>query len=174
MLASVYIRNAKLVIGMILAAIEIRRHIGVKRNESKQIKKSRDSGLSRIEEGTMRALIVDDSRAIRGIIGKMLRQIGFEIVEAGHGIEAIQRLKESGSVDVMLVDWNMPEMNGYDFLCKVRADPAYCGIPLMMVTSETEMSQMSRALEAGANEYVMKPFTKEMITDKLALLGVVP
>jgi len=122
----------------------------------------------------MRALIVDDSRAIRGIIGKMLREIGFEIVEAGHGIEAIQRLKESGSVDVMLVDWNMPEMNGYDFLCKVRADPAYCGIPLMMVTSETEMSQMSRALEAGANEYVMKPFTKEMITDKLALLGVVP
>ena len=122
----------------------------------------------------MRALIVDDSRAIRGIIGKMLREIGFEIVEAGHGIEAIQRLKESGSVDVMLVDWNMPEMNGYDFLCKVRADPAYCGIPLMMVTSETEMAQMAKALEAGANEYVMKPFTKDVISDKLSLLGVLP
>jgi two-component system chemotaxis response regulator CheY len=122
----------------------------------------------------MRALIVDDSRAIRGIIGKMLREVGFEIVEAGHGIEAMQRLKEAGPVDVMLVDWNMPEMNGYEFLCSVRANRDYCAIPLMMVTSETEMSQMSKALEAGANEYVMKPFTKDVITEKLSLLGVLP
>ena len=122
----------------------------------------------------MRALIVDDTRAIRGIIGKMLREIGFEIVEAAHGIEAMQRLKETGSVDVMLVDWNMPEMNGYDFLRNVRADPAYRSIPLMMVTSETEMSQMSKALDAGANEYVMKPFTRDALSDKLSLLGVMP
>jgi two-component system chemotaxis response regulator CheY len=122
----------------------------------------------------MRALIVDDSRAIRGIIGKILREIGFEIVEAGHGFEAMQRLKEAGSVDLMLVDWNMPEMNGYDFLRSVRANPAYRGIPLMMVTSETEMSQMSKALEAGADEYVMKPFTKDVISYKLSLLGVLP
>jgi two-component system chemotaxis response regulator CheY len=122
----------------------------------------------------MRALIVDDSRAIRGIIGKMLREFGFEIVEAAHGIEAMQRLKETGMVDIMLVDWNMPEMNGYDFLCRVRAEPAYRDIPLMMVTSETEMSQMAKALEAGANEYVMKPFTKDVIADKLSLLGVLP
>lgn len=121
----------------------------------------------------MRALIVDDSRAIRGIIKKMLGEIGFEVVEAAHGVEAIQRLRESGAVDVMLVDWNMPEMNGFDFLCYVRGNPDYKNIPLMMVTSETEMSQIARALEAGANEYVMKPFTKEMITDKLAMLGVV-
>jgi two-component system chemotaxis response regulator CheY len=122
----------------------------------------------------MRALIVDDSRAIRGIIGKMLREVGFEIVEAAHGREAMQRLKEKGAVDVMLVDWNMPEMNGYEFLCTIRADPTYQRIPLMMVTSETEMSQMSKALQAGANEYVMKPFTKDVITDKLSLLGVLP
>jgi two-component system chemotaxis response regulator CheY len=120
----------------------------------------------------MRALIVDDSRAIRGIIGKMLREMGFEIVEAGHGVEAMHRLKEVGAVDVMLVDWNMPEMNGYDFLRNVRSNPGYANIPFMMVTSETEMTQMSKALEAGANEYVMKPFTKEVITDKLSLLGV--
>jgi two-component system, chemotaxis family, chemotaxis protein CheY len=75
-------------------------------------------------------------------------------------------------VDVMLVDWNMPEMNGYDFLRNVRSNPGYANIPFMMVTSETEMTQMSKALEAGANEYVMKPFTKEVITDKLSLLGV--
>jgi two-component system, chemotaxis family, chemotaxis protein CheY len=122
----------------------------------------------------MRALIVDDSRAIRGIIGKMLREMGFDIVEAAHGVEAMRRLKESGSVDVMLVDWNMPEMNGYEFLRNVRANPAYSGVPLMMVTSETEMSQMSKALAAGADEYVMKPFTKGVLSDKLSLLGVLP
>jgi two-component system chemotaxis response regulator CheY len=122
----------------------------------------------------MKALIVDDSRATRGIIKKMLAEIGFEIVEATHGMQAIEQLRERGPVDVMLVDWNMPEMNGFDFLCYVRATPEYKEVPLMMVTSETEVAQMSRALEAGANEYVMKPFTKEVITDKLTLLGVVP
>jgi two-component system chemotaxis response regulator CheY len=122
----------------------------------------------------MRALIVDDSRAIRGIISRMLREIGFEILEAAHGIEAMQRLKETGAVDVMLVDWNMPEMDGYDLLRTVRAHPLYRRIPLLMVTAETEMAQMSKALEAGANEYVMKPFTKDVITDKLSLLGVLP
>ena len=104
----------------------------------------------------------------------MLGEIGFETVEAAHGGKAIQKLRYGGSVDVMLVDWNMPEMNGFDFLCYVRGNPAYKDVPLMMVTSETEMAQMTKALEAGANEYVMKPFTKDVITDKLALFGVVP
>lgn len=122
----------------------------------------------------MRALIVDDSRAIRGIIRKMLGELGFETVEAAHGMEAIQKLHDRGPVDVMLVDWNMPEMNGFDFLCYVRGNPAFKEVPLMMVTSETEMSQMAKALEAGANEYVMKPFTKDVISDKLAILGVMP
>lgn len=122
----------------------------------------------------MKALVVDDSRAIRGIIKKMLGEIGFETIEAGHGMEAIQRLRDGGPVDVMLVDWNMPEMNGFDFLCYVRGNPTYKETPLMMVTSETEMSQMVKALEAGANEYVMKPFTKDVIADKLSLLGVIP
>jgi two-component system chemotaxis response regulator CheY len=104
----------------------------------------------------------------------MMGEIGFEIVEACNGVEAMQRLRDVGQVDVMLVDWNMPEMNGFDFLRYVRGNPDYKDVPLMMVTSETEMSQITKALEAGANEYVMKPFTKEAITDKLALLGVVP
>ena len=121
----------------------------------------------------MRALIIDDSRAIRGIIRKMLSEIGFEVLEAGHGLEALQRLKDAGQVDVMLIDWNMPEMNGYDFLRAVRANTEYDHVPAMMVTSETEMAQVAKALEAGANEYVMKPFSKEMILEKLNLLGVV-
>ena len=122
----------------------------------------------------MRALIVDDSRATRSIIGKIMKEIGFDTFDAANGKEGLERLKQHGCPDIMLVDWNMPEMNGYDFVCAVRSDPAYGAVPLMMVTSETEISQMARAIEAGANEYVMKPFTKDVIADKLALLGVLP
>ncbi len=122
----------------------------------------------------MRALIVDDSRATRTIIRRMLTDVGFEVVEATDGLDALRRLKEIGEADVLLVDWNMPEMNGYELVCAIRGDPRYDRVPLMMVTSETEMGQMAKALQAGANEYVMKPFTKEVIAEKLALLGVLP
>ena len=88
----------------------------------------------------MRALIVNDCRAIRGIIKKMLGEIGCETVEAAHGMEAIQRLHEGAPVDVMLADWYMPEMNGFNFLCYVRGAPAYQDVPLIMVTSESEIS----------------------------------
>jgi len=128
----------------------------------------------RHKEGHVRALIVDDSRAIRTIIKRMLTDVGFEVVEATDGVDALRRLKEIGQADVLLVDWNMPEMNGYDLVCAIRGDHQYDKVPLMMVTSETEMGQMAKALEAGANEYVMKPFTKEVIAEKLALLGVLP
>ena len=122
----------------------------------------------------MRALIVDDSRATRTIIKKMLSEVGFEVFEAADGVEALRRLKEIDPPDVLLVDWNMPEMNGYDLVRAVRGDSQYDKVPLMMVTSETERGQMAKALAAGANEYVMKPFTKDVITEKLALLGVLP
>ncbi len=120
----------------------------------------------------MRALIIDDSRATRAILGKILKEIGFEVFEAGDGREALERIKEIGKADLALVDWNMPEMDGYDFVCSIRSDPTYADVRLMMVTSETDISKMAKALEAGANEYIMKPFTKEMIVDKLTLLGL--
>lgn len=121
----------------------------------------------------MRALVIDDSKAVRSIIGKIMRELGFgEIVEAGNGLEALERLKEKGKPQIALVDWNMPEMNGYEFVCAVRADSAYDDVPLMMVTTETEMAQVITALEAGANEYVMKPFTKDVLREKLIILGL--
>jgi len=104
----------------------------------------------------------------------MLNDVGFEVFEAADGLEALKRLKEIAQPDVLLVDWNMPEMNGYDLICAVRRDHLYDKVPLMMVTSETEVGQMAKALAAGANEYVMKPFTKDVIAEKLALLGVLP
>ena len=120
----------------------------------------------------MRALVIDDSRAIRMILGQILKALKFEVFNAGHGLEALEKLKETGPVELALVDWNMPEMNGYEFVCEVRKDDKYKDMRLMMVTTETEMSQVIKALEAGANEYVMKPFTKEMIVEKLTIMGL--
>ena len=120
----------------------------------------------------MRALVVDDSRAIRRIIGRAISELGFEQFEAGHGREALDRLAESGRMDLILVDWNMPEMNGYEFLVIARQNPMWNDTVIMMVTTETEMSHMQRALEAGANEYVMKPFTTDVLREKLQLVGL--
>ncbi len=124
-----------------------------------------------------RAMVVDDSRAIRMILSKTLSSLGFEVSQASNGREALTRLVDvhdaaDAPLSVVLVDWNMPEMNGLEFVQNVRANPEYREIKLMMVTTETQIEQMTRALEAGANEYVMKPFTEEVISDKLRLMGV--
>jgi two-component system chemotaxis response regulator CheY len=124
----------------------------------------------------MNALIVDDSRAIRRILSGMLADIGFAVAEASHGKEALAHLQahaaSASRPDLVLVDWNMPEMNGLELVQAVRRDERFASIPLMMVTTETEMAQVLRALEAGAQEYVMKPFTKEVIEEKLRVLGL--
>ena len=120
----------------------------------------------------MKALVIDDSAAVRTILKRILTDCGFEVVEASQGREALERLREKGKMDIALVDWNMPEMNGYDFIRAIRADHAHDSMRLMMVTTETEIAQVAKALEAGANEYVMKPFTKDMILEKLTLMGI--
>ena len=122
----------------------------------------------------MRALIVDDSRAMRSVLGRIVTDVGFEPSFAGNGVEALDRLRELGRPEFALVDWNMPEMNGYELLQALRADPAYADLPVLMVTSETEMAQVMKALESGANEYVMKPFTADILREKLDMLGLLP
>lgn len=120
-----------------------------------------------------KAMVVDDSRAIRLILAKTLAELGYEVCQAADGKEALAVIeRESGGISLVLVDWNMPEMNGLEFVQHVRSDSRFAQVPVMMVTTETEMHQMVKALAAGANEYVMKPFTKEIIVDKLRLLGV--
>lgn len=120
----------------------------------------------------MRALVIDDSRATRRVIGEYLRELEFEVIEAGNGIQGLSSLKEQGVPDVVLVDWNMPEMNGLEFIKAVRADKANRDLPIIMVTTETEMERMALAFMAGVNEYIMKPFDRNMIHDKLSILGV--
>jgi two-component system chemotaxis response regulator CheY len=119
----------------------------------------------------MQALVVDDSATMRQILKEYLKKLGFAVTEAANGREALDVLKGMPTADLVLVDWNMPEMDGVSFVRAVRADPSYAALPLLMVTTNTELSQVSTALEAGANEYIMKPFTREMIREKLELLG---
>ena len=120
----------------------------------------------------MQALIVDDSRTTRRLIGDIMRSMEFEVAEAGDGREALEQLSKLGTADVVLVDWNMPVMNGIEFVKAVRANSKYADIPLLMVTTETEMDQMALAFMAGVNEYLMKPFDAEMVRGKLAWIGI--
>lgn len=119
------------------------------------------------------ALIVDDSRAMRAILRRILTGLGFKTTEACDGVEGLEKLKIHSDIDIALVDWNMPNMNGYDFVKSVRLDIEHKDMWLMMVTTETEMSRVVKAMAAGANEYVMKPFTDEVIVEKMKLLGLV-
>ena len=122
-----------------------------------------------------KALVVDDSRAVRMILARTLREVGYEIGEAGDGKEALLALdKEPERYSLVLVDWNMPVMNGFDLLVEIRKQPRFASLIVVMVTTETELGHMVMALEAGANEYVMKPFTKDILVSKLEMVGAIP
>ncbi len=120
----------------------------------------------------MKALVIDDSRAMRMVVRRIVAGLGFDVLEAGNGQEALDVLAAGEQVDVALIDWNMPVMTGLEFVTAVRAAPAHRGITLMMVTTESERSQIVRALAAGAHEYLIKPFTEDAMASKLAMLGL--
>jgi two-component system chemotaxis response regulator CheY len=122
----------------------------------------------------MRALVIDDSRVMRSILRRVLVPLGFEVAEAGNGQDALDQVITGPPPQLCLVDWNMPVMDGYTFVTRMRERPEWRGVTLMMVTTESDHSQIVRALAAGAHEYVLKPFTPEAIVEKLGLLGLVP
>jgi two-component system, chemotaxis family, chemotaxis protein CheY len=123
----------------------------------------------------VRALIVDDSRAMRRIVGRILVDAGYEVLEAGDGQQAIDVLEAEADLPVLAcVDWNMPVMDGLTFITEVRRRPEWRSITLMMVTTESEQDRIVRALAAGAHEYLIKPFTGEALMEKLDLLGLLP
>ena len=99
-------------------------------------------------------------------------ELHFEVVDAVDGQDAIDKLPNAGQLDLALVDWNMPRMKGIDFVRHVRERGLQPQMRIMMVTTETEMDYVQQALTAGADEYVMKPFTKDVILEKLGLLGI--
>jgi two-component system chemotaxis response regulator CheY len=109
------------------------------------------------------------------IVSRILKELGYEVLQAGNGREALDVFEiEKAAVSLVLADWNMPEMNGLELLKRLRQKPELASMVVVMVTTETEMDQMVEALEAGANEYVMKPFTKEILVEKLRLVGITP
>jgi two-component system, chemotaxis family, chemotaxis protein CheY len=123
----------------------------------------------------MLGIVIDDSKAMRKILRKFLEDLDFSVLEAGNGQEALDVLDSADSVpELALIDWNMPEMNGLEFVVEARNRPEWRSMTLVMVTTESEHSQIVRALASGAHEYVIKPFTKDGMIDKLALLGLVP
>ena len=124
----------------------------------------------------MYALVVDDSRAMRRFQAKTLGELGFQQVEeAEHGRAALERIDAAGSPPALiLLDWNMPVMTGFEFLVAFRARPDAASTKVLMVTTETGVDQMVSALDSGADEYLMKPFTDEALGEKINELGVEP
>jgi len=121
----------------------------------------------------MLAMVIDDSRAMRSILRRIVVELGFDVVEAADGQEALDKMSAGEVPDLALVDWNMPVRDGLSFVTEVRANKEWRGVTLMMVTTEGEHAQIVRALAAGAHEYVIKPFTPDAIMDKLQILGLV-
>ena len=120
----------------------------------------------------MQALVVDDAKAMRLILKHFLRQIGFAVSEAADGRAALDMLAQMERPDVVFVDCFMPEMDGFEFIRAVRADGRYAGLPLLMASAEETPAEQARALEAGADAFVVKPFTRETIQTKLEQLGL--
>jgi two-component system chemotaxis response regulator CheY len=122
----------------------------------------------------MKALVIDDSRTMRRIVSGVLKNLGFETLEAGDGQEALEVMESESDITLCCIDWNMPVMDGLTYVKEVRARAEWRDVTLMMITTESEHGQIVRALAAGAHEYLIKPFTPEAIVQKLDFLGVLP
>jgi two-component system chemotaxis response regulator CheY len=115
----------------------------------------------------MKILVVDDFSTMRRIVKNLLKQLGFEnIDEAEDGAQAYSKLKDGG-YGFVVTDWNMPNMDGLDLLKKVRNDPEIKDTPMLMVTAEAEKEKVITAIQAGVNNYIVKPFTGEVLKEKM-------
>ena len=121
----------------------------------------------------MKILVVDDSSTMRRIIKNTLNRLGYkDLYEGEHGLEAWDVLQANPDIDVLITDWNMPEMNGLELVKKVRAEEKYKDMPIIMVTTEGGKTEVITALKAGVNNYIVKPFTPQVLKEKLgAVLG---
>ncbi len=118
----------------------------------------------------MKLLLIDDSATMRRIQKTQLSNLGIgEVIEAGNGEEGLTVLADNMPVDLIMLDWNMPVMDGITFLKKVRENPSYKDVKIVMCTSESEKSRVLEALKAGANNYIVKPFTPEALKEKLGI-----
>lgn len=117
-------------------------------------------------------LLVDDSRTVRAVGKRYADSMGLESFEAENGQKALDVLREHQDIDVVLLDWNMPVMDGITFLKALREEPRARQPVVVMCTTENDMSRIVEAMQAGANEYIMKPFTEDIVREKLKEVGV--
>ncbi len=118
----------------------------------------------------MKILLIDDSVTMRRIQSNQLKDMGVaEIVEAGDGREGLDQLGKNMPIDVVFLDWNMPVMDGITCLKKIRENPAYKDVKVLMCTSESEKARVFEAVKAGANDYIVKPFEPDALKKKLGM-----
>lgn len=115
----------------------------------------------------MKALVVDDSRMMRTVEQRALESLGWQVHQAGNGLEALAELSKMDACDLVLADWQMPEMDGLQLVRQIRADPRWASVMIIMVSSNAVMSSIETALEAGANDFVMKPFSVESLKERV-------
>jgi two-component system chemotaxis response regulator CheY len=122
----------------------------------------------------MKILVVDDSSTMRRIIVNTLARLGYkDVVQGADGVEAWDAMQTNSDIGVVITDWNMPNMNGLELVKKIRAEEKYIDVPIIMVTTEGGKAEVITALKAGVNNYIVKPFTPQVLKEKLqAVLGV--
>ncbi|MFH1531046.1 MAG: response regulator [Pseudomonadota bacterium] len=119
----------------------------------------------------MRALAVDDSLLVRRVVSHFLSSLAFEVDAVSNGEEALAHLLREGAPDLIILDWNMPGMDGLEFLTRMRKLDRFLGIKVIMLTARNDMAAVQTAIAAGADEYMMKPFTPELLEEKIRFLG---
>ena len=123
----------------------------------------------------MKLIVADDSRMVRGIVTRIVEPLGYEVVAAGNGQEALNILEsDEQNINLVLLDWNMPVLNGIDVIKKMRADSRLKSIPVLMVSTESEEDRIKQAMDAGAQGYLTKPFTPEQLTNAIRRALVKP
>jgi len=119
------------------------------------------------------ALVVDNSKGLRLLLGWILQEVGIEAVEASDGTEALQILGTDAHFAVVIVDWDLPGMNGIQLVAEIRSQAKLKSLPIMMISGRPHSSDAEYAIRSGVNDYVIKPFTREMILHGLARMGLV-
>lgn len=120
----------------------------------------------------MKALVVDDSKMVRLVQQRALESLGWEVKQAANGEEGLQTLQAMGEVQLVLADWQMPVMDGLAMVKRIRADARFANTVIIMVSSNAVLESIQEALDAGANDFVMKPFSVDALKERVA--GAVP
>lgn len=120
----------------------------------------------------MKAVVVDDARVARRLVSRIMADLGFEVIEAEHGQDALDKMDAASPPDAIVADWNMPVMDGVGLAKAVRSDENYRQIPFLMISSEADPRRVAQAILSGVDEYLFKPVDAAMIEERLAVMGV--